>query len=240
MLASQFPKIDVAAAYQHVLEVVAAAYVAHYLQKTGIKNLVLSGGVVANVKLNQRLREIPGVEEIFVHPNMGDGGCGTGAALLEFAAARALPHAGITDVYWGPSYSDERDRRRAAAGRSCRSTSYTPIEPKIAQLIAAGKVVAPLQRADGVRPARARQPLDPLPRQGARGEPVAQPAARPHGVHAVRAGHAGRASRRLLQERDGGEYAAQFMTLDVRLHRADEAGLARRRSTWTARPGRSS
>ena len=29
MLATQFPKIDVAAAYQHVLEVVAATYVAH-------------------------------------------------------------------------------------------------------------------------------------------------------------------------------------------------------------------
>src|SRR4029079_8306880 len=30
MLATQFPKIDVAAAYQHVLEVVATAYVSHY------------------------------------------------------------------------------------------------------------------------------------------------------------------------------------------------------------------
>src|SRR5439155_19315500 len=84
MLATEFPKIDVAAAYQRVLEMVACAYVGHYVKKTGLKNLVLSGGVVANVKLNQRLKELPGVEKIFVHPNMGDGGCGTGAALLEF------------------------------------------------------------------------------------------------------------------------------------------------------------
>ena len=71
MLASQFPKIDVAAAYQHVLEVVATAYVAHYVKQTGVKNVVLSGGVVANVKLNQRIKEIPGVEKIFIHPEHG-------------------------------------------------------------------------------------------------------------------------------------------------------------------------
>ena len=76
LLAAQFPKIDVAAAYQRVLEEVAVAYVSQYIKKTGLKNLVLSGGVVANVKLNQRLREIAGVEGIFIHPNMGDGGCG--------------------------------------------------------------------------------------------------------------------------------------------------------------------
>ena len=88
MLASQFPKIDVAAAYQHVLEQVATTYVDYYLQKTGLRNVVLSGGVVANVKLNQRIFELERVDNIFVHPNMGDGGCGTGAALLEFPGQR--------------------------------------------------------------------------------------------------------------------------------------------------------
>ena len=59
LLASQFPKIDVAAAYQRVLEEVATAYVvAVHARRPGLQNLVLSGGVVANVKLNQRLREI--------------------------------------------------------------------------------------------------------------------------------------------------------------------------------------
>ena len=90
MLASQFPKIDVAAAYQRVLEIVATNYVAYYVRQTGLRNLVLSGGVVANVKLNQRLKEIPGVDKIFIHPNMGDGGCGTGAALLKFSGTADL------------------------------------------------------------------------------------------------------------------------------------------------------
>jgi carbamoyltransferase len=140
LLASQFPKIDVAAAYQHVLETVATGYVDFYRRQTGLGNVVLSGGVVANVKLNQRIRELPGVSRIFVHPNMGDGGCGTGAALLEFQGSPALQQP-IPDVFLGPSYSD--DEIQTSLTRSQLAfTRYSPIEPKIATLIAAGKVVA--------------------------------------------------------------------------------------------------
>jgi carbamoyltransferase len=144
LLASQFPKIDVAAAYQHVLEVVATTYVLHYLRQTGLRNLVLSGGVVANVKLNQRLRELEDVDRIFIHPNMGDGGCGTGAALLEFVGCSGLREP-IADVFLGPSFS-ETEIADALTRAQLPSTHYTPIEPKIASLIAAGKVVA---RFDG-------------------------------------------------------------------------------------------
>ncbi|HXT70287.1 MAG TPA: carbamoyltransferase C-terminal domain-containing protein [Vicinamibacterales bacterium] len=144
LLAAQFPKIDVAAAYQRVLEEVAVAYVSQHLKKTGLRHLVLSGGVVANVKLNQRLREIEGVDGIFIHPNMGDGGCGTGAALAEFAGSEPTRKR-INDVYLGPSYTgDEIAEALKRAGLPF--TRYTPIEPKIAMLLAAGKVVA---RFDG-------------------------------------------------------------------------------------------
>ena len=140
MLASQFPKIDVAAAYQHVLERVATAYVDYHLKHTGMRNVVLSGGVVANVKLNQRIFELDGVDNIFIHPNMGDGGCGTGAALLEFQGNANLSKP-LADVYIGPAYSDD-DILAALQRSQLAYDKYAPIEPKIAQLIAAGKVVA--------------------------------------------------------------------------------------------------
>jgi carbamoyltransferase len=144
LLANQFPKIDVAAAYQRVLEEVATNYVSQYIKKTGLRNLVLSGGVVANVKLNQRLRDIPGVDGIFIHPNMGDGGCGTGAALLEFAGQPATMKR-LNDVYLGPQFTGDQmvDALKRA---QLPFTEYRPIEPKIAMLLAAGKVVA---RFDG-------------------------------------------------------------------------------------------
>jgi carbamoyltransferase len=144
LLAAQFPKIDVAAAYQRVLEEVACKYVAQYVKKTGLKNLVLSGGVVANVKLNQRLKEIPAISGIFIHPNMGDGGCGTGAALLEFAGNPELGKP-IANVYLGPEYSSA-EITDALTRAQLPFTEYKPIEPKIAALLAGGSVVA---RFDG-------------------------------------------------------------------------------------------
>lgn len=144
LLATQFPKIDVAAAYQRVLEEVAVAYVSQYVRKTGLRNLVLSGGVVANVKLNQRLKEIDGVDGIFIHPNMGDGGCGTGAALLEFAGTpQSMTR--LNDVFLGPDYAGKQISE-ALKRAQLPSTQYRPIEPKIAMLLASGKVVA---RFDG-------------------------------------------------------------------------------------------
>ncbi|MEM5618563.1 carbamoyltransferase N-terminal domain-containing protein [Pseudomonas aeruginosa] len=45
------------------------------------RNLCLAGGVFGNVKLNQRLREIPGVRDVYVLPCMGDGGLALAAAV---------------------------------------------------------------------------------------------------------------------------------------------------------------
>jgi carbamoyltransferase len=103
-LAARFAKRDIAAAYQRVLEIVATQSIAYWLKKTGMKNVAVSGGVHANVKLNQRIREIDGVESVFVYPNMGDGGCATGAAMLCFT--RNVFNAPVDNVYYGPDYSD--------------------------------------------------------------------------------------------------------------------------------------
>lgn len=139
-LSTLFPKIDVAAAYQRALEVVAANYIRHYVEQTGLDTVVLSGGVVANVKMNQRIFEIPGVKHLFVYPNMGDGGCGTGAAFLADQAAMQDREAYRT-VYFGPDYSDDTIAQALqTAGLSFEH--ITPIEPVIARLMHDGNVVA--------------------------------------------------------------------------------------------------
>ncbi len=139
-LASLFPKIDVAAAYQRALEIVAGNYIRHFVQKTGIDAVALAGGVAANVKLNQRILEIPEVKRIFIYPNMGDGGCGTGAAFL--AAGGDLPERQpYRTIYFGPEYADaEIVAALRAAGLSFEH--LVPIERAIAKLIHEGRVVA--------------------------------------------------------------------------------------------------
>jgi carbamoyltransferase len=139
-LSALFPKIDVAAAYQRVLEIVATNYIRHYVKLTGIDALVLAGGVAANVKMNQRIFEIPEIQHFFVYPNMGDGGCGTGAAFLADQRALRDGH-GYDSVYFGPQYSDG-DIVTALRAEGLSFEHPEPIEPKIAQLIHAGRVVA--------------------------------------------------------------------------------------------------
>ncbi len=139
-LATLFPKIDVAAAYQHVLEVVATAYVHHYLEQTGLDTVVLAGGVIANVKLNQRIFEIPGMRHIFVYPNMGDGGCGTGAAFLACREALKTREPYQT-VYFGPDYSDD-DITIELKKAGLTYQRHDSIEPIIAKLIHEGHVIA--------------------------------------------------------------------------------------------------
>jgi carbamoyltransferase len=138
-LSTLFPKIDVAAAYQRALEIISTNYIRHYVQETGIDTVVLAGGVAANVKMNQRIFEIPGVKRIFIYPNMGDGGCGTGAAFL--ANAKSLQERETyQSVYFGPDYSDEIIAAELkAAGLAFEHV--VPIEPVVARLIHEGKVV---------------------------------------------------------------------------------------------------
>ncbi|HSK80842.1 MAG TPA: carbamoyltransferase C-terminal domain-containing protein [Thermoanaerobaculia bacterium] len=139
-LAARYPKPTVAAAFQRVLEQVACEYVAFYVAKTGIGDLALSGGVLANVKANQRLFEIPGVEKIFIHPNMGDGGCSVGAALLLEARGGLEPRR-LEHVYLGPEYT--RQQMLDALYQQNLSFEEPPdLERRVAELLAGKKIVA--------------------------------------------------------------------------------------------------
>ena len=137
-LAGKFPMIDVSAAWQTALEIAACAVISYWRKQTGTDAVVLSGGVAANVKLNQRIHEIEGVERIFIYPNMGDGGCGTGLALLRsWPGGVAAP---IESAYLGPEYS------RAELEEALRANGLGWTEPEemakeVARRLVAGEVI---------------------------------------------------------------------------------------------------
>ena len=142
-LAARFPSVDVAAAYQHVLEALACGIVRHWLAATGCRNVVLSGGVAANVKMNQRIHELEGVEGIFIYPNMGDGGCGTGLA-LQLSRAGPSPEP-LRDVYLGPAF-DRAAIRSAIEAEGLSFDEPADLARSVAHHIHEGRVVA---RFDG-------------------------------------------------------------------------------------------
>jgi carbamoyltransferase len=78
---------------------------ARYPQHT---KLVLSGGIFANVKANQRINEECGFEEIFIAPPMGDEGLSLGAAMLASYKLGEWKHQPTKDVFFGFEYTDEQ------------------------------------------------------------------------------------------------------------------------------------
>src|SRR5260221_12828181 len=80
-LAARYRREDVAAAYQTALEQVVVNLLRPYVRRHAVDNVVLAGGVAANVKLNQRVHELDGVVGTFIHPAMGDDGTSVGGAL---------------------------------------------------------------------------------------------------------------------------------------------------------------
>ena len=72
------------------------------------KKLVLSGGIFANVKANQRINEECGFEEIFIAPPMGDEGLSLGVAMLASWKLGEWEHKPTKDVFFGLEYSDDQ------------------------------------------------------------------------------------------------------------------------------------
>ena len=72
------------------------------------KKLCLSGGLFANVKLNQFINECGLYDEIYIHQAMGDAGLFLGAALLKAYELKEIS-APIcpTNVFWGESFDKE-------------------------------------------------------------------------------------------------------------------------------------
>ncbi|WP_276282635.1 carbamoyltransferase [Halorussus caseinilyticus] len=100
---SQWEK-DLARVVQSMVEETVTDIVARYCSETGLENVAVAGGLGLNCKLNQRIRELPAVEEFFVQPVANDAGVALGAALDQFPAD-SVPT--LETVYWGPEYPPE-------------------------------------------------------------------------------------------------------------------------------------
>lgn len=139
------PREDIAAGVQKWLEEAISGWVKNAITETGQKNIALAGGIFANVRLNQKIAELPGVKEIYVQPNMGDGGTALGAALVVWQ--RYLEEQGkimkpvlLNNVYLGLEFS-RPEIKSAIKSRGLKAVMVSDIEKRAAEAIAAGKIV---------------------------------------------------------------------------------------------------
>jgi carbamoyltransferase len=101
-------KEDIAAGVQYILEDRVCKFIDFYLKKYNCRNLILAGGVFANVKLNQRLFNLTAVDNIYIHPGMGDEGLALGGALEFLSKLKpGFKRNPIKTVYLGPEYTSD-------------------------------------------------------------------------------------------------------------------------------------
>ncbi|MDO8621207.1 MAG: carbamoyltransferase C-terminal domain-containing protein [Candidatus Levybacteria bacterium] len=131
---------DIAAAFQKRLEECIVEIVKKAVEKTGEKKLSFAGGVAANVKLNQRLHEEAGINEIYIHQAMGDDGLALGAA-LHTAFLNGFQIKQSDNVYFGPDFS-EQEIKKSLNKFNLKFSKENNIEIKIAKLLAESKIVA--------------------------------------------------------------------------------------------------
>ena len=144
-LPRDFDPADLAASVQQLLEEVGVAFVRYWVKKTGLSRVAVAGGVFANVKFNQRVHELPEVDEISVHPAMDDGGLSVGSALALLSEEQPETSASmiqkLSDVYFGPDFEDG-ELRQAISESGLEFKREENIHRAIAERLAEGKVVA--------------------------------------------------------------------------------------------------
>jgi carbamoyltransferase len=136
---------DISAAVQQHLEDVVTEYVSYYVQKHKIGNIACSGGIFANVKMNQRIRALPEVTDLFIFPQMNDGGLAVGAAQLSAVAHGETPSK-VRNVYWGPESSDDEVESTAKKHNvQLTKFSHDELVHKIVEMIEADTVIGLFQ-----------------------------------------------------------------------------------------------
>ena len=137
------PREDIAAAAQRRLIEVVVDLIRASLAHTGLRRVALAGGVFANVRLNQAIAELPGVDEIFICPAMGDEGLGVGAALWTAGTRYGALPARRSNMYLGPDYTeDEMQVALTAHGLTATRMEDAPLAEAVAERLASGMVVA--------------------------------------------------------------------------------------------------
>ena len=138
------PYVDYAASLQQLLEKVALGLIEHYvgdvIKQTG--RLCFAGGVALNVKLNQKIIQMPYLKELFVQPAAGDAGSALGAATY-VAHQRGERLKKMEHVYWGPAYNNDAciaAIKRCGEPLSWKQLDNTPVE--VAAILAQGHPVA--------------------------------------------------------------------------------------------------
>tara|TARA_B100002051_G_C16742785_1_gene645373 strand:- start:176 stop:1867 length:1692 start_codon:yes stop_codon:yes gene_type:complete len=141
-LLKKYKKKDIAAATQKRLEDIVVNYI-NTINKKSFK-IALAGGVFSNVKLNQKIQELSKIKNIFVFPNMGDGGLSVGACALCHNHFKKLKSKKLKEYYLGFDYSKNEILREINSYKLKYKTNKN-IHSTIAKKLNQGNIISIFQ-----------------------------------------------------------------------------------------------
>lgn len=106
-------------------------------------SICLSGGLFANVKVNQKVKEL-GFRNVFVAPPMTDDGSAWGAALVVASEGKRFRPKPLRDVFFGPAFN-EAAIQAAAKEFGLRLEKLSKPAADLARELAGGAIVAIFQ-----------------------------------------------------------------------------------------------
>ena len=135
-----FSDRQLAYAVQHHLERTVLDLIRAEVPDPKGKQIALAGGVFANVRLNQKIKEL-GFSRIYIQPAMSDTGLSLGAALSVVADRHGVGPRRLESVYLGPGF-DPDEIRSELERLGVSYTEPSRIEETVAERLAEGRVVA--------------------------------------------------------------------------------------------------
>ena len=160
--------MNVAASIQKVTEEIMLRLSRSLAREHGLENLCLAGGVALNCVANGKILRDGHFKNIWVQPAAGDAGGAVGAALAVWhqflGQERKLngSHDLMEGAFLGPSFAQQDvESRLSKAGANFTVVSDDDVIEKTATSLAIGRGRRLGAGPDGIRPTRARRPLDP-------------------------------------------------------------------------------
>ncbi len=132
--------MDCAYEVQQKLEEIVQKMTQFWVNKTGIKNLCISGGVGLNVKMNGNLFDSGIIDDIFVYPIYSDAGSSIGAALTLQYELCGLKNRKLDNLYLGHSFSDD-EIQKVLKKCNLKYSVDNEIEKSVALFLSEGKIV---------------------------------------------------------------------------------------------------
>lgn len=138
----EYTRFDyIAKGLQKFTEDILTEWVQNAMSETNISTVCLSGGTFMNVKANKKISEIDFLKKLFVFPSCGDESNSIGAAYWVYSEQTGMRCEPISNLYLGPSLT-EKEIVNELRNYEYEYEKISNIEKKIAQLLAAGEIVA--------------------------------------------------------------------------------------------------